>query len=85
MIIIVIVMDVMIVIVVVMIIITIIIIIIIVMIHHSRLDLLGIEFHCFSMCGISNLITRITGLKSLLGLTSFFIFYLIVFFPDFIV
>jgi hypothetical protein len=80
----VIVMDVMIVIVVVMIIITIT-IIIIVMIHHSRLDLLGIEFHCFSMCGISDLITRITGLKSLLGLTSFFIFYLIVFFPDFTV
>jgi hypothetical protein len=81
-------MAVMIVIVVVMIIITIwiiIIIIIIVMIHHSRLDLLGIEFHCFSMCGISDLITRITGLKSLLGLTSFFIFCCIVFFPDFIV
>jgi hypothetical protein len=42
-----------------------------VMIHHSILDLLGIESHCFFMYDISDLITKITILKSLLGSTSY--------------
>ena len=41
--------------------------IIIVIIHHLMLDLLGIEFHYFSMFGIFDIIARITGLKSLHG------------------
>jgi hypothetical protein len=42
--------------------------------------LLGIEFHCFFMYDISDLISRVIGLKSLYDLTSFFIFFLIIIF-----
>lgn len=41
--------------------------ILMVIIHHLILDLLGIEFHHFSMYGIFDLISRVTGLKSLIG------------------
>ena len=58
------------------IIIIIIVIIIIVIIHHSMLDLLKIEFHCFSIQGIFNLISQIIGLKSLSGST-FFLFFVL--------
>jgi hypothetical protein len=57
-------------------------IIMIVIINRSMLDLLGIEFHHLFIYVISNLITQITCLKSLIGLTSFFFalffFYFIV-------
>lgn len=56
-----------------------IVIVIILIIDHSTLDLLGVEFHYFSIYGISILITQVTCLKSLCGLTFFFIFFLIVF------
>ena len=51
----------------------------VVIINNSMLDLLGIEFHHLFIYLISDLITQITGLKSLIGLTSFF-FCFIVFF-----
>ena len=57
-------------------IIIVIIIIITMMIH---LNLLGIEFHFFFMYDISDLITRITGLKSLFDLSFSFNFCLIIF------
>jgi hypothetical protein len=41
--------------------------ILMVIIHHSMLDLLGIEFHHFSMYGISGLIFWVTSLKSVIG------------------
>jgi hypothetical protein len=43
------------------------------------LDLLEIEFNYFSMYGIFDIISQVTGLKSLRGLMSFFIFCLIIF------
>jgi len=52
----------------------------VVIINHSMLDLLGIEFHHLFIYLISDLITQITGLKSLIGLTSLFFFALLFFF-----
>ena len=52
----------------------IIIIIIIAIIYHLMLDLLEIEFSCLFMYDISNLISRVIGLKSLYNLTSSFMF-----------
>ena len=54
-------------------------IIMVVIINHSMLDLLGIEFHHLFIYVFSDLITQITGLKSLIELTSFF-FALLFFF-----
>jgi hypothetical protein len=50
---------------------------IIVIIHHSMLDLLRIKFYCFIIYDISDLASRVTGLKNLRGLISSFIFYFI--------
>ena len=52
----------------------------VVIINHSMLDLLRIEFHHLFINLISDLITQITGLKSLIGLTSSFFFALLFFF-----
>ena len=34
------------------------------MFHPSTFDLLGIDLYIFSICGASDLMTRVTGLKS---------------------
>jgi len=54
-------------------------ILIIVIIHHLILDLLGIEFHHFSIYGVFGLITRVISLKSWYGPTSSFIVCLLFF------
>jgi len=63
----------------------IIIIIIIVIIYFLTLDLWRIEFHHLFMYNFSHLTTQIMSLKSIFGSMSSFIFFLSVFFTDFIV
>jgi len=52
-----------------------IVIVIIMIIHYSTLDLLGIEFHYFSMYDTSNLMTQVMSLKDWCDSLFSFIFF----------